>query len=150
MAKKSTLQRNRAPVRAKRGFAPIISMAEHLSRLPRRARIRLSFVLAITFTLCVAVLSFGWLFSVRGDAFRIGQVLTPEFVYTVTPLLMILSGLVAYWFGWRLLVGFDGETTMPQPIKAAARWVFFVIAFLAFTIVLSVGIVLYILYAPIL
>lgn len=65
---------------------------------------------------------YGSLFNVAPDRLNFGPVSGTNLPLVMLVVLTII-GLVFYWVGWRVLIGFDSEETPLEPGRPAALWV---------------------------
>jgi succinate dehydrogenase hydrophobic anchor subunit len=90
---------------------------------PRSLRERLiTALIAIVLTVAFGLFIFEAIFPTTYEAPTTAQSTMTE-NFTLTMLALVVAGLIFYWIGWRVLVGFDFRETALKPGRAAAIWV---------------------------
>src|SRR5437016_3652190 len=97
-------------------------LADWLARQPRLLRSILAGLVALAVTLVIALIVYGFLISLPPGSLNIGSTSSYD-VVTIALSLLVVLGLVLYWVGWRVLVGFDLGDTPLRPGRPAALWV---------------------------
>jgi hypothetical protein len=107
-------------------------MATWLGNWPRVLRVLLNLVISAGLTGVVGLGLFDLLYRLPPDRLPMN---------TTTLVLIGLSvlGLVLYWVGWRVLIGFNWEGTAHQPGRAALIWVLFSLVVFIATIAISIA-----------
>jgi hypothetical protein len=98
---------------------PIIDQAANwLGNWPHALRVVLNLVISAGLTGVVGVGLFSLLFRLPPESLPLN---------TTTLVLIGLSviGIVLYWVGWRVLIGFNWEATPHRPGRAAIVWILF-------------------------
>jgi hypothetical protein len=113
-------------------------LAEWLARQPRLVRSILAGLVAMAITLALALAVYGFLISLPMGSLSIGSTSMSDIV-TIALSALVVFGVVLYWVGWRVLVGFDMGETPLKPGRPAALWVLIgIIAFVITLIVVSI------------
>jgi hypothetical protein len=110
-----------------------------LARRSRFVRILITALIAIILAAAFGLVAFEAVFPTTYEAPTSTQdSITQNF--TMTMVALVVVGLVFYWIGWRVLVGFDFGETPLKPGRAAAVWVCFgILTLLGIFVVASIG-----------
>ncbi|MBX3084080.1 MAG: hypothetical protein KF716_20770 [Anaerolineae bacterium] len=112
---------------------PIIDrLANWLGRWPRLLRMLLNLIIAAGLTGVIGLGVFSLLYRLPPDRLPLN---------TTSLVLLALSvvGIVLYWVGWRVLIGFNWEATPHQPGRAALLWVLFALLVFIATAALAIA-----------
>ncbi len=101
---------------------PIDRLATWLGNRSRAVRGLICGGVALSFTIALALLLYGSLFNVPANQAKIGPINLSDLPLVLLVLLSI-TGLVLYWVGWRVMIGFDADEMPLQPGRPAALWV---------------------------
>lgn len=107
-------------------------IANWLDGLPRLVRALLSAIVSTFITGAIAVLLFGAL--LRLSAEQIGSN-----TLSIVTFGLLGIGILFYWIGWRVLIGFDMSETPFEVGRAGAWWVIF--GFVSFIAVVILGLI---------
>ena len=92
--------------------------------------------IAIIMTAALALVVLGLVQNFSSEGFAAFLTDHPEFV-TVMLIILVIFGMGFYWFGWRVLIGFDRGETVLEPGRPAALWVIAGIVVLIAMIILA-------------
>jgi|GEM_PF-946950 hypothetical protein len=129
-------KKNRAGQAAAHQLSRLDRLARWLARRSRLARSVIAGLVALVLTGALGVFIYGFLFALPVGSLNIGSLKPADLV---TGLFMVLAviGLVLYWVGWRVLIGFDFGETALEPGRPAAIWVLIGVAVLVITLLIA-------------
>ncbi len=113
---------------------PIDRLADWLAARSRPTRVLIGAGIALAFTIALAVVLYGLLFSANPDRLTFGPLNADNLPYLLLAF-VIGAGFAFYWLGWRVLIGFDFEDTPLRPGRPAAIWVMIGLSVLVLTLV---------------
>src|SRR5689334_23074494 len=108
---------------------PIDRAADWIGKQTRPIRSFLAAFVALTLAGTAALLEYNYLVQVEPGNPLFSMMENPGFLL-VNLIILAVLGLVLYWIGWRLMIGFDSGDTPLKPGRAAAVWL--LVGFLVF------------------
>ncbi len=105
-----------------RATPPIDRIGAWLGRQSRLVRTLLSSGVATVLTIALALILFGTLFNTVPDRLTFGPFNANNLPFILF-VFLVVAGILFYWVGWRVLIGFDFEETALNPGRAGALWV---------------------------
>jgi hypothetical protein len=114
---------------------PIDRLANWLARRSRFVRLAIAALIAVGLTGVTALLLYGFLIALPQGSLNLGQTQPSDFLIIVM-ILVVVAGVVFYWIGWRVLIGFDFGDRPLVPGRPAALWVLISLVVLAFSLCL--------------
>lgn len=107
------------------------TLGVRIARLPRLLRMALAALVSAVITGAIGISAFTLLFQLP-----VNQL--PENILTLMLIGLAAVGVVMYWVGWRVMLGFDFEEEPLQPGRAAVLWLGFGVLVLIVAVVLSI------------
>jgi len=127
-------QRTRAAARRQ---SAIDSLAHWIARQSRLVRSSLAAVVALVLAGAVALIIYSLVLQISPSSYTFFT-LNRLNILTLLFGFCVVLGLVFYWVGWRLLIGFDFGETALQPGRPAALWILFGLLVLVTSVILLV------------
>jgi uncharacterized membrane protein len=105
-----------------------------IQRRSRTVRIILCALIALIFTAGFGLVLYGSLLNTDPRRLNFFGVINAQNLPFYVLILLCVAGMVFYWAGWRVMVGFDMGDEPLQPGRAAAVWVLAGLAMLVFVL----------------
>lgn len=134
--RRQTVKRHPASAGVRRKSA-LDQLSDWLARRSRPIRALLAALVAAAIIVSLTIVVSTLLLSIDPRKIRLGPI-NADNISTVLLLFLAILGIVLYWVGWRVFIGFDFSEIPMRPGRAASLWLLFGIAMLIGTVIVAI------------